>query len=135
MMDKGSHWEYICTYVDDVLVMSKNLKAILDEMQRTFKMKGVGLPTYHLGADFVRRPNGQLSWGSNTYIKKILGQFERLFPDIKLGRCVSTLLEPGDHPELDNSESLDDKSIRLYQSLIGMLQWAVTIGQIGRAHV
>ena len=127
MMDKGTHWEYICTYVDDVLVMSKNPKAILDEMQQTFKMKGVGPPTYHLGADFIRRPNSQLSWGSKTYIKKILGQFERLFPSIKLGRRVSSPLEPGDHPELDESELLGPESIRLYQSLIRLLQWAVTI--------
>jgi len=43
---------------------------------------------------------------------------------------VTTPLEPGDHPELDESSTLDAKQTRLYQSLIGMLQWAVTIGRI-----
>ena len=46
-----------------------------------------------------------------------------------MSRHISTPLEPGDHPELDISELLEAKDIRLYQSLIGMLQWAVTIGR------
>ena len=33
------------------------------------------------------------------------------------------------HPELDASELLDDNEITVYQSLIGALQWAVSIGR------
>ena len=39
-MDKETHWEYICTYVDDLLVMSKDPKTILDDFLKTFNMKG-----------------------------------------------------------------------------------------------
>ncbi len=60
MKDKGNHWEYICTYVDDLLVMSKNPKEFMDELQLTFKMKGIGPPTYHLGADFTCYDNSKL---------------------------------------------------------------------------
>jgi hypothetical protein len=42
---------------------------------------------------------------------------------------VSSPLEKGDHPELDTSEFLDEKGIKTYQSMIGALQWMVTIGQ------
>ena len=129
MKDKGDHWEYICTYVDDILVMSKEPELFMETLQKTFKMKGVGPPSYHLGADFVRHENGKLSWGSKTYVKKILSQFERLFPDFKFSKRVATPLEPGDHPEIDDSELLDAKGIKIYQSLIGMLQWAVTLGR------
>ena len=38
-------------------------------------------------------------------------------------------LEPNDHPELDLSPELDDIGIQQHQSLIGSLQWAVTITQ------
>ena len=38
-------------------------------------------------------------------------------------------MEEGDHPELDLSPVLDANGIRLYQSLIGALQWAVTLGR------
>ena len=130
MKDGGDHWEYICTYVDDLLIMSKEPEKFMDELKKTFKMKGVGPPTYHLGADFERHENGKLSWGSKTYIKKILSQFERLFPDTKFSRRIATPLDPGDHPELDTSELLDTKDTKIYQSLIGMLQWAVTLGRM-----
>jgi hypothetical protein len=33
-----------------------------------------------------------------------------------------------DHPELDNSEVLDDLGNKQYQSLIGALLWLVTLG-------
>jgi len=35
----------------------------------------------------------------------------------------------GDHPELDTTPELDENGIRMYQSLIGALQWAVTLGR------
>jgi hypothetical protein len=42
---------------------------------------------------------------------------------------VTAPLEKGDHPELDTSELLDDKGVKDYQSLIGALQWVITIGR------
>ena len=42
---------------------------------------------------------------------------------------VTSPLERGDHPELDTSELLDSEGITIYQSLIGALQWAVSIGR------
>ena len=41
----------------------------------------------------------------------------------------SSPLQKGDHPELDVSDLLDEKGIAQYQSLIGTLQWAVTLGR------
>ena len=34
-----------------------------------------------------------------------------------------------DHLELDNSSLLEEPDIKIYQSLIGSLQWAITLGQ------
>jgi hypothetical protein len=42
---------------------------------------------------------------------------------------VTSPLEKGDHPELDTSELLDSQGISMYQSLIGALQWVITIGR------
>jgi hypothetical protein len=36
---------------------------------------------------------------------------------------VTSPLERGDHPELDNSTYLDFDGIAIYQSMIGLLQW------------
>ena len=38
-------------------------------------------------------------------------------------------LTKGDHPELDSSDLLDKEHIKIYQSLIGSLQWAIQIGR------
>ena len=122
MKDKTDHWEYLCVYVDDILVMSKNPKEFMDELELTFKMKGVGAPVYHLGGDFQRMSNGKLAFGSKTYIKKILDQYKRLFPAEGLSSKTRTTLPLKYHPELNTSPLLDQDGITLYQSLIRMLQ-------------
>ena len=54
--------------------------------------------------------------------------YERLF-----GECpksgASSPLEKNDHPEIDMSPELDDEGITIYQSLIGQVQWLVTLGR------
>jgi hypothetical protein len=39
-------------------------------------------------------------------------------------------LEKGDHLEMDTSEQLDQEGIEQYQSLIGSLQWAVSLDRM-----
>ena len=41
---------------------------------------------------------------------------------------------PGNHPELDTLEFLDDDGHLYYQMLVGMLNWTVSIGQFDIAH-
>ena len=40
----------------------------------------------------------------------------------------SSPLDKGDHPELDTSDLLDADGIQKYQSMIGAMQWAISIG-------
>ena len=37
--------------------------------------------------------------------------------------------EKGDHPEVDLSEELDEEGIKRYQTMIGCLQWAISLGR------
>ena len=62
------------------------------------------------------------------YIEKMCTEYERLFGEAPK-RVVTSPLEKNDHPELDTSDFLDDDGIRRYQSLIGTLQWTVTLGR------
>ena len=50
---KGDHYEYIARYVDDVIVFSKDTMLIIEELKKTYIMKGVGKPQYYLGGDVV----------------------------------------------------------------------------------
>ena len=59
-------------------------------------------------------------------IEKMLANYERLFGGPPK-QNVTSPIEKGNHPELDNTELLDDEGINKYQSLIGALQWVITI--------
>jgi hypothetical protein len=48
---------------------------------------------------------------------------------MKPNTSVTSPLEKGDHPEPDTSELCSMDQIAQYQSMIGALQWIVTIGQ------
>jgi hypothetical protein len=53
MKDRGDHYEYLARYVDDVIVFLKNPMEVIQELRRTYIMKGVGKPQYYLGGDVV----------------------------------------------------------------------------------
>ena len=130
MREQDDHWEYICVWVDDMLIISKEPKAIVDVLEKEFTLKGVGEPKYYLGADMMqlKKPEDTFVMGSGTYVKRCLIVYEQLFGTKP--KKVYTPLDPKDHPELDKSEFLDEEGMHLYWKLLGMLQWAVTIGRI-----
>eukprot|EP00957_Ditylum_brightwellii_P116910 8918771-Ditylum_brightwellii.AAC.1 len=50
--DGGDHYEYIAKYIDDILIISKDLMSILNKLQKPtgpYEFKGVGSPEYYLG--------------------------------------------------------------------------------------
>jgi len=129
MRDRGDHYEYICVYVDDLLAIMKNPQSFFDILRDKYKykLKGVEEPKYHLGGNFERDPDGTLAWGANRYIGRMVENFEREF-----GHKPQTYAAPMDkdaHPELDESPPLDQKGVKQYQSLIGALQWCITLGR------
>lgn len=53
MKDKGDHYEYVVVHVDDLLYAGKDAKRYWkDVLAMGYKLKGVGVPTYHLGNKF-----------------------------------------------------------------------------------
>ena len=116
-------------YVDDLLIAARNPNEIIEVLKEKykFKLKGVGPLTYHLGCDYFRDKDGTLCYGPRKYISKMIGQFENMFGCKP--REYTSPLEKGDHPEVDTSELLDDEGIKKYQTMIGSLQWAVSLGR------
>jgi Reverse transcriptase (RNA-dependent DNA polymerase) len=129
MRDKGDHYEYIAVYVDDLLIASQEpneIVKILEEIHK-FKLKGSVPTSLHLGCDFFRDEDGVLCYALKTYILHMLDTFERLFG--KQPKQYVAPLEGADHPELDDLELLEIEDIKVYQSLIGALQWVIQIGR------
>ena len=130
MRRAGDVYEYIATYVDDLAICSKDPQAIIDELTKVhkYKLKGTGPISYHLGCDYFRDDDGVLCFAPRKYIDKMIDGYVQMFG--QKPKEASSPLEKGDHPELDLSPELDANGIRKYQSMIGSLQWAVSLGRM-----
>ena len=85
--------------------------------------------TYHLGCNFFRDKDGNLCFVPKCHVDKMLKIYECTF-GTKPKAIPQSPLEKEDHPEIDQSELLDIDRIQVYPSLIGTLQWGVTLGRI-----
>ena len=79
--------------------------------------------------DFFRDEDGVLCIAPRKYIRKMMLSYEQMFGEPPKTTAQSPL-EKGDHPELDDTELLDAEMTQKYQSLIGAMQWAVSIGRL-----
>jgi hypothetical protein len=129
MRRNGEIYEYIAVYVDDIAFALKEPDPFVTILRNKygFKIKDAGPLTFHLGADFYRDQEGVLCMAPEKYIERLIQSYEQMFgkkPTLK----VYSPLEKNDHPELDDSELLDRTGIEQYQSLLGSLQWAISLG-------
>ena len=125
----GTCYEYIAVYVDDLAIAAKDPQAFCNEHKKKYnlKRKGVGPLEYHLGCTYKKDPDGTLAADPRRYVNKILESYERMFKEKP--RKSRPPLEGGDHPELDTSELCDDHQTKQFQTLIGQLQWLISLGR------
>ena len=62
------------------------------------------------------------------YIKQMMDYHIRMF-GIKPKTMYTSPLDQGDHPKLNTKDELGEEDTKKYQSLIGALQWVVSLGQ------
>ncbi len=102
--DVGDCYEYVCVYVDDLYTALKNPNEFFDALKSdpwNYKLKGVEEPRYHLGGDFFRDKDGTFCYGAQTYVKRLVHQYELTF-----GEKPTDAFSPMDkdnHPKLDKS--------------------------------
>ena len=124
----GTCYEYIAVYVDDLAIAAKDPQVFCNELKKKYnlKLKGVGPPEYHLGCTYKKDHDGTLAADPRRYVNKILESYERMFKEKP--RKSRPPLEGGDHPELDTSELCDHHQTKQFQTLIGQLQWLISLG-------
>ena len=93
------------------------------------KLKGTGSISYHLGCEFFKDDEDSLYMAPKKYIKNMRDEYTNMF-NKKTSSKYKSPLEKGNHSELHTTELLDEDGIHKYQSLIGSLQWTVSIGEI-----
>ena len=132
-------YDYIAFYADDFIIVSHHLAELATELGEIF-FKEIGPPSRYLGAD-DRLADGYYQFASSTYLAEVLDQLQRAesleevplsgFRKFKTPFAFkendTTPLSPGDHPEEDTLELLDDVGNHIYQRMAGILQWIVLI--------
>jgi hypothetical protein len=138
--DGSKYWEYLATYVDDVLCLSLDPKGIMTTLEETYTLKkgSVGPPTRYLGATVKQwtfdGDDDKKRWGlsSEEYVQLAIKNVETELEKIgkALSNKVTTPMPSGYRPELDVSQLLGDAQANYYQNLMGVLRWAVELGRI-----
>ena len=128
LRDAGRCYEYVVVYVDDLFTALVNPKEFFEAIQTdpwNYKLKGVEEPKYHLGGDFFRDSDGTFCYGAQTYIKRLVENYKRLFGE--LPKEVHAPMDHDDHPELDETPFCGPDDTAKYQSMIGAMQWLISL--------
>lgn len=140
IQDAGNVYEYVTTYVDNLCLTVKEPLKLLNDLTKVpyrlklvpYRFKLKGFPplegAVHLGCKFDKDKNGVLYMDPNQYINHMEDAYCHQFRD-NPNTKVKSLLEPGDHPELDTSPYLNKDDTQIYQSLICAIQWTISIGR------
>ena len=135
--DGFEYYEYILCYVDDLLAISHNAERVLKSVQDMFKFKDdkIDKPDIYLEAQLDRMSvNGFEGWtmSSEKYVKAAIENIEQTLAESiqRLPTKCRTPFSSGYRPELDTSPELKTEGLQRYQELIGILRWAVELGQV-----
>ncbi|GFH61944.1 pol protein [Chaetoceros tenuissimus] len=144
--DGNEYYSYILVYVDDLLIIDKNPKRFMEQIQGDFTVKkeSISPPDRYLGADIrkVEDDGAKPFWtmSSNSYLDKAIKNLKAKLKESGL-EYNKKLSDPNYspkqpfttasyRPELDTSEECTDDQVTLFQNLIGILRWAVELGRI-----
>ena len=122
--------EFIAVYVDALCIAIESPSAIIQIFKSKYHLmvKGDGQLTYHLGADYFEDPDGTFVGQPKKYIDKLADTYKRLFNEDP-PKGYKTPLDKNDHPELDTSEIIEGDMAAIYLTMVGQLQWLVTLGR------
>ena len=138
--DGTKYYQYVCIYVDDILIVSHKPAAIMSQIGEHFALKdgSVDSPKMYLGTDVRLRRDEQgfpqyWNLGSNSYLKEALRIVRKVLDEsgIKVsGKGLQPYSNLAYRPELDVSPFCNAEQHNLYQGLIGMLRWLIELGRI-----
>ena len=131
MKDCGSHYEYILVYSDDLLIVSKNTKAVVAQLSQKYSLKGFSFPDYYIGGDYSQTKNEKgekVSYlSAKTFVKNVCAKIEMTF-NMKL-KPSNVPFDPDYHPETDDSPLLSAGDRSKYRMLIGSALWGIVLGR------
>ena len=137
--DMGDHYEYLATYVDDILVFGRKPLETIKELQKHYVLKGIGVPEYYLGGNIDEIQDREwnehgisTALSARTYIESCTKKLENLVGK-QFPKQTTPMLE-GYHPELDDSPLLTTQDATKYRAILGSAGWCVTLGRFDVAY-
>ena len=123
-------YEYMASCVDDLCIAAQDPGQIIQILKEDYKLKVKGDEplSHHLGVDYSRDKDKTLVCQPKKYIDRLLESYQSMFKQDP-PKTMRTPLNKNDHPELDDTELLTGESIQHYLTMIGQVQWLVTLGR------
>ena len=123
-------YEYLAIYVDDLYIAAQDPCQIIQTLKRDYKLKvkGDGPLSNHLSADYIRDKDNALVCQPKKYNERLVESYHSMVKQDP-PKDMRTPLDKNDHPELDDTELLNGESIQHYLTMVGQLQWLVTLGR------
>ena len=121
MSNDKTHYEYIATHVDDLIIASKNPLFYINELKKSYPLRNVEEnPEYYLGNNIQNNNDGTIKISLEKYVEEVVRSSE-----VKYGalRKENVPYSTNDHPETDDTPLMDDQGITNFQSIIGVCQW------------
>jgi hypothetical protein len=120
MVNKSSHYKYLATCVDEILIWRKDPMAVMKSLEKTYMLTSVGIPEYHLwgNVEFLgeawKNQGLVLALSAKIYIQNVISKFEGLFG--KEFKPIKTPMSEGYHPEIyDSPLCIEDDSANIDQ--------------------
>ena len=123
-------YKYNALCADDLRIAAQDPKEIINILRSKYKLKvrGDGPLTYHLAADYYHDPDGTMVSQLKKYIEKLKETYIRL-SNTEPSKGLKMHLEKNDHLELDTSDILEGQQVNHYLTMVGQLQWLITLGR------
>jgi len=124
---------------DSLIIQHKDPLAVMRELEGHFQMKGVGAPRHCLGGDVHELdPQWHIqelthSFSAETYIQNCIPKMLKLY-GIDQFKTSTIPMDPEYHPELDKSPLMDADGVSKHRSVIGSLNWILTLGRFDIAY-
>ena len=131
----NKYYSYICIYVDDIMIISHQPNRLMDQIKNRFLVKpeSIESPKRYLGMDCKKSGEGIWILSSTHYLQEFLKISTKLLDEVEFK--VPTR---GNHPfsnlkyrpELDVTDFCNERQIRVFQQILGMLRWLIELGRI-----
>eukprot|EP00968_Pinguiococcus_pyrenoidosus_P019925 scaffold2241_cov257-Pinguiococcus_pyrenoidosus.AAC.1 len=125
MRNPIGNWK-LC-YVDDIVIFSQNPKDTKALLDHRYNIRDESALQWYFGQGLSNLDDGCMKTDAAKYIKNTIDMFEQRHSWSL--RTFDTPLAESDSPGMDTSQECAPQDATLFQQIIGVGQWLVTIGR------